>query len=81
MINVYCFWKIKTHIRNRHPSVPQTQSYWPMLAYSSQTLTLTQRTVNKMRITQQAIEISMQGLTLCDWILNEQKPRVDKKDT
>lgn len=54
------------------------QCVLPVLTYGSETLTLTQKTVNKIRITQRAMERSMLGVTLRDKIRNEELRRKTK---
>lgn len=51
------------------------QCVLPVLTYGSETLTLTQKTVNKIRTAQRAMERSMLGVTLRDKIRNEELRR------
>jgi len=55
------------------------QCVFPVLTYT-ETLTLTQKTINKIRITQRVMKRFMLGMTLRDKVRNEQRRRTKVTD-
>lgn len=54
------------------------QCVLPVLTYGSETLTLTKKSINKIRVAQRAMERSMMGITLRDRVPNDQIRRITK---